>query len=324
MAKRYGGRWEIIESYNEGGQAHIFRVKDLASGGDRAYILKRLKNTVRADRFKQEIETLRRLENENILSVVDYGLEGDSLFFVSEHVADSTLEEMRIESVDEALTLFIAICKAVRYAHAKGVVHRDLKPENILITDDNKPIIIDFGLCYIEDDSSRLTGTMEQVGSRFYMAPEMEAGLGDVTNAVDIYSLGKVLYFLLTGKHIPRENYSGVNDLVELTGNKQLRYVTDRILSRTIVEEPSERFKIDHLISQAENVHQLLREHYYPGFVGSKCRYCGSGNYVLLPGDADISARVKKPGRQIVEHYELSMLVCETCGNVLLFKGTVG
>lgn len=105
--------------------------------------------------------------------------------------------------------MFIVIANAVNHAHSQRVVHRDLKPANIFLqTPTFRPLVGDFGLCYVQDDGDdeRQTDLEEAVGPRFFMAPELEDGRADViAPSADVYSLGKLLYWMLTGRIFSRE-----------------------------------------------------------------------------------------------------------------------
>lgn len=103
---------------------------------------------------------------------------------------------------------FKLICAGVEHLHKAGIVHRDLKPENILMFS-GTPKISDFGICLVANEN-RLTSTSEAVGPRFYMAPELEDGKNlDVSPSADVYSLGKILYFIFSkGKIFSREKYN--------------------------------------------------------------------------------------------------------------------
>jgi serine/threonine protein kinase len=205
----YGGRWKIQEQLPEGGQAHTYRVVDLKGDGKTPYALKRLKNvTKRLERFRAEIEALRSLAHPNVIKLIDFDIEGEHPFFISEFCAGGNLAQNIGQFSHDplhALTLFIQICDGVAEAHHRGIIHRDLKPTNILLrTAEGPPVVADFGLCYIES-GERHTLTEEAVGPRLFIAPELEDGRtsdSDITPASDIYSLGKLLYWLITGGSI--------------------------------------------------------------------------------------------------------------------------
>ena len=328
MSKTYGNRWETIDQVGEGSQSHIYRVKDLNGEFSEQCTLKRLKNFDRIERFRQEIRAGQELKHPNIAPILDFSLDTNPAYFVTKYYPGKTLTEIAPLEPLHALAIFADICDTVAYAHEKGVVHRDLKPDNIILDENEKPIILDFGICRFVDDDERLTETMEQVGSRFYIAPELEAGRSaNVTFAVDSYSLGKILYFLLYGQPFSRENYTGSNSLSELLKKPQLDYITQRILDKSVVDQPDKRSSVSELKKESETVRRLIHEHFYPGKAGSRCRFCGEGtykatNYAGLKGyeRVQISSTTSAPGN---EHFiECESIVCNLCGNTQWFSKT--
>jgi len=316
MATVFGNRWQVIDSLGEGGQGWVYRVRDTQTANDDAFVLKRLKNHSRLARFEREISAAIRLQHEGICQVVDFSLDSPA-FLVMPFVSGKRLAEMGPVPPLEAMQLFSALCDIVHYAHQASVVHRDLKPDNILVRDDSQVVILDFGLCYFADEEERLTETMEQVGSRFYIAPELESGRATtVTAKADVYSLGKILYFLLSGKHLAREKLVGENDLVRINSDPQLEYVNRRILEPALAEAPQKRPDAAGLRRTAENVARLIREHYYPGIAGSQCRFCGDGHYQQLGHHVSLNVW---ENTHISGAQELVLVKCDSCGNVQWF-----
>lgn len=314
-AKVFGDRWRVIAPFREGGQGWLYRVEDQTRQYPDPVLLKRLKNTDRIDRFQKEIEAAQRLDHPLIPKVIDYSLD-DPAYFVTPCLEGSNLEEVVPLSLLRALRIFRQLCEVVAYAHSAGVVHRDLKPENILLGANDQPAILDFGLCYFQDDNARLTQTMEQVGSRFYMAPELEGGRSsEVSEKVDSYALGKILYFLLTGRHIARENFTDENDLSEVLKNPQAAYVTKKVLKASIHNDPKARGSAEELACLAAEAHRLINEHFYPGTEGSVCRFCGEGRYKKAY-KADLTASTLKYRN---EQIPLDFLACDTCAHVAWF-----
>ncbi len=323
MAKRtkFGDRWENIDSdgnsYGKGGQSLVYRVKDLSDEFTEVCILKRLINPKRIGRFDQEVKAGTELNHPQIPPILDKNLETEPYYFVTKYYEGHTLTNVvekdgPLEAI-KALTVFIKICEPVVYAHKNGIVHRDLKPDNIILDQDHNPIILDFGICYFIDENNRFTQTMEQVGSRYYIAPELENGrTNQVTDAVDSYALGKILYFLLTGKIFARENYNDLNNLSTVCSNPQLDYITQRILAKSVVEQPSERSSVSELKEFAETVRRLIYEHFYPNKVGSRCRFCGEGTYESFRSDF----------LQISNNWSIGLeaISCNVCENIQFFK----
>ena len=311
----FGGRWEVVKSFDEGGQSYVYKVRDRNGEFTEELVLKRLKNLKRLDRFEREIKSCRQLSHSGIAPVLAYSLD-DPPFFVTKFYEGGPITTHAPFLPIPALNLFIQLCDIISYAHTKGVIHRDLKPDNIVLNRDRSPVIIDFGLCYLQEEERRITATMEQVGSRFYIAPELEQGqLEKVTDKVDSYSLGKILYFLLTGRNIAREAYRGDNEISKVCNNEQLSYVSDRIIACSVVENPNDRKSVAELGKEARNVKRLIIEHYYPGAEGSLCRFCGEGHYGRFTKS---TIRIREPG---IEHsVDFDFLICDKCRNIQWFR----
>lgn len=220
MAKIFGDRWEIKEQLPvKSGQADIFLVRDLRGDYADPCILKRIRNPKRHERFRAEVEAGTRLKHDNIMPILDHSdlqrLDGgEPMYIVMPHASAGSLEKrakIYTDSVDSTVKVAIALAKALAYAHAAtpAVIHRDFKPSNILFREeDQNPLLADFGICLI-DDRPRATEQGEVVGPWAFMAPELEGGGQlEVTAAADLYSLGKVIYFMISGGVIlPREGH---------------------------------------------------------------------------------------------------------------------
>lgn len=153
------------------------------------------------ERFEAEIATLKLLRHENIVKLYGFGQEDGVLYYAMEFVPGPSLATLlkrgRRFTWEEAAYIGVAVSKALKHAHDRGVVHRDVKPANILILDDGVVKVSDYGIAQYFG-SSRLTGANQIVGTIQYMAPE-QAQAGPLTPRTDIYSLGALLYALLAG-----------------------------------------------------------------------------------------------------------------------------
>jgi serine/threonine-protein kinase len=154
------------------------------------------------ERFQGEVETLKRLRHKNVVTLQGYGEEEGLLYFVMDLVDGPSLEgELRSGrrfSWREVVDIGVQVCAALKHAHDHGVVHRDLKPANLLLAADGTVKLTDFGIAkFFGGTSLTLAGSM--VGTPDYMSPEQVEGK-PVTPRSDLYSLGCLLYALLTGK----------------------------------------------------------------------------------------------------------------------------
>jgi len=220
MAKNslYGNRWKSVSTISEGGQAQLFRVVDTTGEREGEFALKRIKNPARRDRFRAEVLAIKRLSHSGIITLVDHSaiddLTGspDAQYLVMPLAAGGDLSRpgtvaLYKENIEAVITVAKQVAGALQAAHEAKVVHRDIKPPNILRTGQGHDVwISDFGICLLRDEE-RLTASGEVMGPREYMAPELAGGGNlDVGPEADVYSLGKLIYFLLSGGVIlPRE-----------------------------------------------------------------------------------------------------------------------
>jgi serine/threonine protein kinase len=262
MAQQYGD-WLVVESLGEGGQAHSYRVTRSGSSDD-GYVLKRLKNAARLPRFRQEVDALKTLSHERVPQLVDFKLDGDSPWLVYTYVDGMTLDKAVHDlSVDEGLDLCRDVTEAVAAAHAVGIVHRDIKPNNVIVTGDaphRRACLIDFGICQSVDGKLQLTTTGEGLGNWAFAAPEAWPGSElETSEKSDVYSLGALLYYSVTGGVIVGPN---------LTPTKIERIPSPRFVERSYIRQllemclspdPSRRCSADDLRRRMERFGGLMR-----------------------------------------------------------------
>ena len=201
------GDYELLDEIARGGMGIVFRAKQ--KGLNRIVALKvilagQFASEEDVQRFQSEAEASAILQHRSIVPIYEVGQYEGRHFFSMGFVKGVTLSDMvRADPLlgREAAEIVAIVAGAVAFAHQHGVVHRDLKPGNILVDGSGQPHITDFGLAKRADTESELTGTGQVIGTPDYMAPEQASGLNHMTGPrSDIYSLGAVLYFALTGR----------------------------------------------------------------------------------------------------------------------------
>ena len=218
--------YEVISTLGSGGMSVVYKVRHKML--DKLFALKLLRpdrvlDETTVKRFKLEAQAASRLIHPHIARVTDFGVENEQMrpYLVMDYAEGQSLSDLIKQSnklsQDIALDLSIQVCSAMEFAHKNGVIHRDLKPSNIMVQPDSSKnlhaMVVDFGIAKLinENESNDLTKTGEVFGSPMYMSPEQCHGV-PLDGRTDIYSMGCVLYEMLTGK--PPFNAESTIDLL--------------------------------------------------------------------------------------------------------------
>ncbi|WP_075089864.1 serine/threonine-protein kinase [Verrucomicrobium spinosum] len=206
--------FEFVSLIDRGGMGAVYQARQKALG--RMVAVKLLPPALRnrrvfAERFLREARILAKLSHRHIVSIYDYGEipGGGSMFYAMEYVKGTNLRHLMRKgemTPRQMLTIVTQICDALQYSHHKGVIHRDVKPANILIDEQGNVKVADFGLAKklgLDADGQGLTSASDALGTPDYIAPEAMTRDQHVDHRADIYSLGVMLYEMLTGS-VPR------------------------------------------------------------------------------------------------------------------------
>lgn len=249
-------RYTISREIGRGGMGRVFLARDAATDADVAIKLlhRELDATSLAERFRREIEVLKRLRHPNIVTLLDSSEDQGWFFFVMEYTPRETLREC-IERegplpVERTIAVARDLAAAIDYAHAQGVVHRDIKPENVLLQKE-RALLCDFGIVRVfgPERWERLSSSGLIPGTAAYMSPEQAVEPATVDGRTDIYALGCVLYEMLTGEAA----FSGRNAQVVLarhlsdaprpmrTVRREIPEHLERAVLKALAKAPSER-----------------------------------------------------------------------------------
>lgn len=205
IGKKLDGRYEITELIGEGGMADVYRATDVVE--HRTVAVKILKKEFAENeeflrRFRNESKAIAVLSHPNIVKIFDVGFSDRIQFIVMEYIDGITLNEYMEQQGQlgwkDAVHFILQILRALQHAHSKGIVHRDIKPQNIMMLRDGTIKVMDFGIAKFAREDGK-TGTDKAIGTVHYISPEQARG-GTTDAKSDIYSIGVMLYEMLTGK----------------------------------------------------------------------------------------------------------------------------
>ncbi len=249
--------FKVLQTVASGGTAVLYKAIQVSL--DRVVAVKRLHQHLTTDenftrRFILEAKAAASLDHENIVRVIDFGVEDDCYQMVMEFVEGESLKEVlerwRPINFDLALAIVHQTCRGLEHAHSKGIVHRDVKPGNVMLTKAGTVKITDFGLAKLTQGSSVHTAADSILGTPLYMSPEQAFG-ESVDQRSDLFSLGTVLYELLTGRQpFASENYMGViqniihKDIPSVRElNPEIPPTVEAIVTRALAKNREQRFQ---------------------------------------------------------------------------------
>jgi serine/threonine-protein kinase len=250
-------RYELLEQLGKGGMAVVYRARDKML--ERLVAVKVLREDYSSDpafqqRFRQEAKAAANLSHPNIVTVHDFGLDSGQLFIVMEHVPGTDLKSLIRQrgrfTPEEGIPLLVQACAGIGYAHRAGLVHCDVKPHNMLVTPDMRLKVGDFGIARAlasiqPDEQSDVVW-----GSPQYFAPEQASGAAPAP-ASDVYSLGIIMYEMLTGslpfqgKTAAELSQQHLETVPPLLGEMvpDINPDLERILAKVLSKEPSQRYR---------------------------------------------------------------------------------
>ena len=256
VGRTLNNRYQIEQLIGSGGMADVFRATDTLLG--RTVAVKVLhqqyaKDPVFVERFKHEAQAAANLNQANIVNVYDWGIEDATYYIVLEFVEGRDLKDIIVQGgallPERAVEIAMAICNALEAAHANGIVHRDIKPQNIIVTADNQIKVMDFGIARTAGGTA-LTQTGTIMGTAQYISPEQAQGRAADPRS-DLYSLGVVLYEMLTGR-VPFDGENPVavaykhvreDPLPPSLNNPDISPELEAVVMKALAKNPANRYQ---------------------------------------------------------------------------------
>lgn len=272
MANTLGGKWKVKQDIRSGGQGKVVKVEGPDGQIYAAKIVKvRGFDKHKLDRIQQEVKIIRQLKDaSNVVKIYDDNIdqlqEGitQDVWYVMGYAKHGSLadNDYYIQDVEAVLLLFRQVLMGIKAAHDAGAIHRDLKPENILLFPDQKSIMVaDFGVGLLTEDVERpvITEEDEVVGPAHFIAPEQYQNSSAADRRSDIYSLGKVLFFMITGKgKVFRESLGDLKQYFS-GSNPYLPLIQEKLLEKMVVADPKSRYdSVDEVLEEVDGILRII------------------------------------------------------------------
>ena len=339
--KLLGGRYEIIEKIGNGGMATVYRATDKVLKRDVAVKILRDEFTTDEEfikRFEVEAQSAARLTHPNIVSIYDVGVEDNFNYIVMELIRGKTLKEIILEEKGPlpwkwSVNVAIQIASALETAHRNNIIHRDIKPHNIIITEDGIAKVTDFGIAKAVSNST-ITAFGTTIGSVHYFSPEHARG-GFTDAKSDLYSLGLVLYEMVTGR-VPFDADTPVSVALKhmqekpeepIEVNPNVPMAVNKIIMKALQKDTNLRYQT--ATDMLDDLRKALKdpdgdfvddEEYDPT---AKTQVLHTEMYNNVRGDKKQNENTKKDGKFkafIKRHKKLSIFI----GLILLFTLSLG
>lgn len=317
--------YEIISKIGDAGQSQVWHAIHLGTRKEVAIKIPKFPGYSSQQlfkRFEREIGTISRIEHPNIVRIIDSDIHKGVYFYAMELIKGQHLDDYTITNKlgkKEILILFSRICSGIDFMHGKGVIHRDLKPSNILVSDDGVPHILDFGLAkfdFEDENALTLTAEISRAGTPAFMSPEQASGDSSKAGVgSDIFSLGIMLYYLITGEY-PFDLSGSREEVMSRIAQARLKPLAINKLDSELIKifqhifqkEPGDRYKsVRELSCDIENY--LAQK---PLLAGSgsayykMCRYVKKNKNAFLAGALALAATLSYVG--YLWHYNIHNL----------------
>lgn len=246
--------YDVKKRFKEGGEGTVYK----AEKGQNLYAIKVIKDLrkERAERYKQEIESVKKLDHPNVIKPI-YGellIDGKKVQYSIMPFYGNDLKKVipKLLDYEQIFNIIIELGEALKYIHSKGIIHRDLKPENILIADDGHLVLTDFGIAHFKD--SKLTKKTDLLNNRVYLAPEqyIKGNAQNVTPAADIYSFGLIINECFTKRVAHGDNPRLISD------DYPFLFELDNIVKKMLRQDVDKRISINCALSLLKEARETL------------------------------------------------------------------